>query len=354
MTSFTSTLKSGREALQEFLAWWGAELAGMVPGRLRRLLSREPQWLFLDIGDDAVRIVDAAGTLMWRGASSGEPPEVLLAPKRDAASRMKIAVRMAPHDALVRRLELPAAAAANVRQVLAFELDRQTPFTEDQVYFDSVIVGRDAARQRVHVELGLAERRVVDAVLALGRAWGLRFDWIAPAGAPRVNLLRGLGDGAEDGRRVRLLPILALVAVTLLAVWLGLRLNRLDDAVAAADAQLAKLRAEALLVEKLMRDAATIELQAGFLGRSSSIPKLRVLHEVTRLLPDDVWLHQFQVIEREIRIAGYAPNAATLVSALGSSPLFQNVRFRAPITKTTPGGLDRFELSVDLRPETSS
>jgi general secretion pathway protein L len=75
---------------------------------------------------------------------------------------------------------------------------------------------------------------------------------------------------------------------------------------------------------------------------------------VTRLLPDDVWLHQFEVIEREVRIAGYAPNAATLVGALESSPLFQNVRFRAPITKATPGGLDRFELSADLRRDSAS
>lgn len=352
MASFTSTLKSGRETLQEFFAWWRAELAGMVPGRLRRLLSREPRWLSLDFDGRAIRIVDAAGTLLWHGLSSGEPPEILLSQRRSASRCTHIAVRLAPQDVLVRRLDLPAAASTNVRQVLAFELDRQTPFTEDQVYFDCVIVSRDAARQRINVELGFAERRVVDAVLALGRAWGLRFDRVAPAEAPRLNLLRGLGDGADDRRRVRLVPILALVSAALLAVWIGLKLNRLDDAVAVADAQLAKLRAEALLVEKLTRDAATVELQAGFLGRSPSIPKLRVLHEVTRLLPDDVWLHQFRVIEREIRIAGHAPNAAMLVGALESSPLFQNVRFRAPITKATMGGLDRFELSVDLRPET--
>lgn len=354
MASFASTLRSGREALQEFAAWWGRELAGMVPARLRRLLSREPRWLFLDIDGNASRIVDAAGTVLWHGLNTGDPPKILLAPQRAGASHTKIAVRLAPQNVLVRRLELPAAAATNLRQVLAFELDRQTPFAEDQVYFDSVIVSRDPTRQRIKIELGLAERPIVDSVLAIGRAWGLHFDRVEPAGAPRVNLLRGLGNGAEDGRRVRLAPFLALVAAALLAAWLGLKLDRLDDAVAAADAQLAKLRAEALLVEKLTRDAATAELQAGFLGRSSSIPKLRVLHEVTRLLPDDVWLHQFQVIEREIRIAGYAPNAATLVGALGSSPLFQNVRFRAPITKATTGSLDRFELSVDLRPEAPS
>ncbi len=46
-----------------------------------------------------------------------------------------------PKDkALTRALTLPLAAEENLREVLAFEMNRQTPFRADQVYYDYMVV----------------------------------------------------------------------------------------------------------------------------------------------------------------------------------------------------------------------
>jgi general secretion pathway protein L len=64
---------------------------------------------------------------------------------------------------------LPLAALENLRQVCAFELDRQTPFKLDQVYFDSRVIRRDVATKQANVELVVLTRAVLDtAVQSLG------------------------------------------------------------------------------------------------------------------------------------------------------------------------------------------
>lgn len=362
LASLTTSLGAARNLGREFFGWWGAELLGLVPARLRRIVLREPNWLFVEVDGDRVSVgatSDAGEKLLWQGIATQVAPEVVRGRLADlAARRAKLIMRLAPQDVLMRRLEFPAAVEPKLRRVLEFELDRQTPFTADQVYFDHDVIGRDSARQRITVELVVVARETVDRLVDLCRAWGVTIDCIAPQSArglpPRINLLRAAGDGKNRRPTVRFGFVFAVATAALFAAWVGLKLARLDEGVQSAVAQVAKARSEALLVEKIARDAATLDLQAGFLGRKQSVPKLRVLQEVTRLLPDDTWLYHVQIIDREVRIAGYAPNAATLVGVLEASPVFTNARFRAPVTKAGTTGLDRFEISVDIRPDAAS
>ena len=68
-------------------------------------------------------------------------------------------------------LDLPLAAAENLREVLTFEMDRQTPFTADQVYFDYQIVQRDNTNGRISVEMTAVHRADVDTAIQRAAAW---------------------------------------------------------------------------------------------------------------------------------------------------------------------------------------
>ena len=57
-----------------------------------------------------------------------------------------------------RRIVLPAAVEENLRQALAYDLDRHTPFKPEELYFDAAIVDRDAARSTITVDLAAARR----------------------------------------------------------------------------------------------------------------------------------------------------------------------------------------------------
>src|SRR6185503_8420695 len=104
-----------------------------------------------------------------------------------------LSFRMPAGRVLRRRLSLPLAAQENLRQVLGFELDRQTPFRSDQVYYDSRVLGVDPVARQVAAELVLAPRAELDAELGRIAQAGLALDRVdaAEEGDERlgVNLL---------------------------------------------------------------------------------------------------------------------------------------------------------------------
>src|SRR5690606_29385649 len=68
--------------------------------------------------------------------------------------------------ALRRRLVLPAAAAERLRDVVGFEIDRQTPFAADEVAFDARMLGRREGDAQIEAELVAAPRRALQSAEA--------------------------------------------------------------------------------------------------------------------------------------------------------------------------------------------
>jgi hypothetical protein len=89
-------------------------------------------------------------------------------------------------------------------------------------------------------------------------------------------------------------------------------------------------------------------------------PDLEVLHEVTKLLPDDTWLLQMEVKssprakepQRELLLRGESANAGRLISAFEESKAFMQAAPRSPITKIQPGPGEIFDLAAQVRPVT--
>jgi general secretion pathway protein L len=170
------------------LKWWLRELGDMVPAALRPRI-RPPSrliWVQAEAGQ-------LTFTRRLRGGSQtlGQIPlDAIQAPERkiafDAlharAGRLPLGVVLRDEQVLRKRLTLPLAAAQNLRQVVAFELGRQTPFTHDQAYFDARRVGEDRARQTLQVELAVTPRQSLDEMMACFKAWGVNPQFIAVAG----------------------------------------------------------------------------------------------------------------------------------------------------------------------------
>ncbi len=168
-----SVIADLRVGIAAFFAWWFGELAGLMPGWMRRLLQgRGNGALIIDISDGIVisRASGHSGAEIGRVASIPSDPD---AEAREISALLARANRRGGHvilrlpagNALRKTLDLPIAAAENLRQVLTFEMDRQTPFTASQVYFDYQIIRRDNAGGRLSVELTAVPRAEVDAAL---------------------------------------------------------------------------------------------------------------------------------------------------------------------------------------------
>ena len=95
----------------------------------------------------------------------------------------------------------------------------------------------------------------------------------------------------------------------------------------------------------------TDQALAFFRTRRNEVPPLAILDELTRLIPTDSWVKQLTVHGRTVEIDGNSPHASDLVSRVEGSAMFNNPRFRSPITLAPDGKSERFDLSLDIKPE---
>lgn len=115
---------------------------------------------------------------------------------RSHVGNKPLGVSVAPAQVLRRSVDLPLAARENLHQVLAFEMDRQTPFPAERLYFEYRLAGEDHQKNQISVAFTAVPRQPVDSALAHLRAWEQ-----PPLAVAVADELKG------DGGYTNLLPI---------------------------------------------------------------------------------------------------------------------------------------------------
>jgi len=339
-------------------AWraMAAAAAPLLPPAWRRLFSDRSRRLCLQRRDGSLHLSLAeAGGLQPLGELPADDA-TLLAQLRDriADAGAPVWLLLPAGAVLRRRLSLPAAAEARLRDVLAHELDRQTPFTADQVSFEGRVLGRDAAHQQLQVEL-----------LVLPRA---RLETELQALGPLAGLLAGVDVLEADGRRLgldllpagrrdrrvdpagRLNALLGGVAVVALVAALLLTLHNRSLALDALRAEVSAANAEARQA-RLARNQLQARVQAAnFLAaRQARRPTmLEVLDELTRRIPDDTSIEKLTVDQGKLVLVGQSRGAPALVGLLQASPLLARPALSGAVQADPRTGRDRFTLTAEI------
>lgn len=119
--------------------------------------------------------------------------------------------------------------------------------------------------------------------------------------------------------------------------------------IAELDLQLAELKLQAKAVEAMQEEANKTEKYAVDLNqiKEHDISKLRILEELTRIIPDDSWLTDFEYTaeDKKIILSGYSTSASKLIPILEESKLFEKVKFTSPITK---GGSVKENFKIEM------
>jgi len=351
-----------RTPLPRFFAWWGHELAALLPARWRMLLAERTEALLLEIRDEQI--------VVWRqsGGACVEAGSIALdaadADKRAALDRVRAQVDdpnlrvfycIAPGRALRREFTLPAAAENNLRQVLAFEMDRQTPFKADQVYFDYQLGAREANARNLQVVLIVVPRAPLDADLA--RLSALRLDgvdcWRSGSGSGRLglNLLPAERRPRRVNARLRLNLGLAAAALVLLVTVMLLSLANREAALAAMSTQVEKAQLAAKQVSTLRKTLQDSIAAANFLShkKRETPPMVVLLADLTRRLPDDTYLERLAVDDKyKIDVQGLSDNTAKVTEQLQSSDVICNPSFQGTIQQDPRTRKDRFNMSLEF------
>ncbi|MGX5805652.1 PilN domain-containing protein [Bradyrhizobium sp. Arg314] len=112
-----------------------------------------------------------------------------------------------------------------------------------------------------------------------------------------------------------------------------------------ADAQIQARKARAILRRRQTEFEQTDRIRA---ERKASVSTVRILAELTHLLPDSAWVTDLSSKKGELAITGFASSAADLIQPIDASPLFSSPEFAAPVVKVPGQTGERFTITARI------
>lgn len=343
--------------LRTFAEWWYREFLS---------LFNRPS------GSAMPGVVDHLQLEMLTG-DAGQPPSIRISGRQGAGARgaaditldrngIDSLVRMAaaakqplrgvlrpPAGAvLCKSLNLPGAAEPELRRVIGYEMDRETPFAADEVYWDAAVLERDRSHGRLHVRLSLVPRALVDGVILPLRSAGLEVVGIEVAeGANRLGLIElPRSEAAMRQARQRLLLRGGAVAaglvllVSLPFIIQAVSMARVEGRIADLQPQFADAEAQ--------QDGRPRGPIAQELARTGDA--LAILAQVTEAIPDHGFLTDFSLKARRLTLIGRSTAATDLLAAVAGHPGLRNAAFAAPVTREPGSNVEMFTITLEATP----
>ncbi|MBD8526448.1 PilN domain-containing protein [Pseudomarimonas arenosa] len=346
--------------LPAFLNWWWGELRACLPQRLQALLTGQEAEIQLVAHADGVKVLrrgaDGAVELATFSAEqlddSGLDLSALLGESEQRLPRVAL---LAERQVLLRRLSLPVAAAANVRTMVGYEIDRQTPFRADQVEFDCKLGKLAPGAKMVEVELAVVPREQLQSMLRSIGAQSLTLDAIdVQRNEHRIgfNLLPEGKRRVRDPRPMLINILLVSTAVILLLLSMAQVVENRRQAVQAIEADVETQREYARSAGKLRSSLESAAEGANFLAeqrrqRPSVVELLRLL---TDTLPDDTFVERMAFSNDVLSVTVQSGSAAKLVELLQKTPMLRNAALAGAIQPDPRSGKDRATLTAEYAP----
>ncbi len=339
---------------EKFWAWWSAELLGLLTQEMQDSIAQRNQRLFISLDDRAmvVRQGAFADSPELQRLDRDAPPGM----GRDLSADARDLVLLLPGDKILSTsIRLPLAAEENLHEVLAFEMDKHTPFSVDKVYYDFVVEARDVEKQELKVDLVYSPRTVVDDLLEAASRQGLNPRIVSSlddsiGGVLPINLLPAELRRGGLTTSFRLNVALAILCGVLVVAAAALPLLQKYQLIQELEPQLHEATTAAEQGSQLRDDVAKLVDGTRLLEqkKQSNLLVIQLINEVSRILPDHAWISRFDIAGNELQLQGQSSSSAALIAIVESSSLLHNARFRSPVVQIPGTGEERFHLSADV------
>ncbi|HMA52496.1 MAG TPA: PilN domain-containing protein [Magnetospirillaceae bacterium] len=294
--------------------WWYGQMTALRPGKRH------------DLGRPSA---------IWR------QNELILA-ETGSPAETAFTLHLADRQPWRRHLTLPNAARPFLRQILRNEMDRRTPWPDDQVYF-TLATGKSPDPGQMAVTLSVLPRRWAAPALDALLVRGLRVDRIRlEENGPALSIADGepVADVGPSGRAGFILAAVMGVALLSLALQTGTG--------ALLDIRLSDARREAAVARTLVGETDALRRRQHFPSvRRDELPSaIALLNRVSRILPDGSWIDELELKDRKLVLGGISGEPAKLLPLLQAGG-FAGVEFAAPVVPAEGGG-QRFQIRADI------
>jgi len=343
----------------QFFKWWWEELRNAMPSQLRERMqyARRKLLIQLNAGDLIFSIDNAKAIQSLDSISIEQDPQLLKQRIRDLLQQHELTevsrdLLLPEAVVLHTKVVMPLAAEANLRQALAYEMDRHTPFRAEEVFFSWSNMTRNREAGQVHFELYVTPREPVEAKIEQLKRLSLAptgVDVDTSDGPLGINLLPEALRYHVINQQVRLNWVIGAVTVSLMIFVMMQSLWLREHQIKVLDEAIEDVRAEAQAVQQIRKQIDDAREAAGFL-QSRKIEngyKVEMLAELTRILPDDTYLDRLSMHQGTAQMQGKSGNAQSLIELVNNSPFFENASFRGPTRLDSRSGKEIFDLSTD-------
>ncbi|MDO9106250.1 MAG: PilN domain-containing protein [Methylovulum sp.] len=353
---------------KSFLRWWRSELSFLVPEKIKRLfndrqgllvISTEGTGLVLTYAEGGQAYLEGAGEVIAKIGrnEAGIAHYKTLEANDERLGKANVILRLTGQEAICRELALPAAAKENLYQVVAYELDRYTPFKAEQVYFAVKPIEGANEPGQIKAMLVLTTRECLEGLYEDIKAMGMSPLFADYQGAAnRLDQLHDAYDLLPEGLRQktaktpRLIHFALMASVALLAaavlvapVWLEYQMvNALTDKIKIIEKDAKKIKALQSEIDTVINETQML------IDEKNATPMVvEMLNTLSAIIKDDTWLAYLQYADNHLQIQGESPAASTLIGVLEASELFTKARFVSPVTQNNISKLERFQITVD-------
>lgn len=352
----------GNSKIESFLRWWLHELAEMLPNVNPITINSSKNRMNIHLEKNRYQ-------LHWENDENIESidnifssDEALTRYKQLVEQNNKLSVQacnLMLHKEMIlsREIILPLATEQNLENVVAYEIDRYTPFKSDDVYFDAHVISRNKVEKKIIVLLRVAKKSAMRELLKFVNESQLLVQNIycvdnnaEPIGESLKfgEVLNSSIDNKRHGLTNKFLLILAgiLFATTLILpvaknYW---NANSYDSERLEISKKVVEVKEILSTYRKMKKD---IELSASLNKNNSKI--IVLLDELTSAISDDTSLNRLSIEDGILRMQGVSVSASKLVSALDSTQNFSGVRFVAPVTQNRASGNENFTIEMTLK-----
>jgi len=375
-------------ASSEFFHWWLAELAQLLPQKLRTGLLGQQALCRLSFECERLQLVlqtqgreTALGSCYLSappGLSLGNiPQEVFLATGVDAVSaasakqqllnniaaldsqyRGRVVLELADDYLLVRDITLPLVSDGDIASVLAHEIDRLSPFEKDKVCYGYELLQKNQQTGKLRLRLICLERTVLESLLAQCGELGLGVVQVqrktqlsgSETFCETLNLLladqRPAKEKLWNGANQALagLALVLLLAVLMLPLWHYE--NQIDHLSKEVDALLEQSK---VVRAKQTRLVGALDIRDALVERKNNeFEKIIILHNLAQVIPDNTWLTRVTIRNSALEIEGESEKSSDLIEKLESQAAFYQVEFASSVTRNTRTAKERFQIKMRL------
>lgn len=270
--------------------------------------------------------------------------------------KAKIIFRLNRNEGILKNLTLPKAVEENLTQVIAYELDRYTPFSQQQVYYTVKKIATET--DKIKLQLILTPKNILDNACETLKSWGIS-PWLVDYEGMANNLQDDYDyyDLLPENKRYKANKkalifqstliaaiFILLSSILILPVWFQYQSGQ------ELESKIYKIKRQAMEVQNLQNKIAVLSEKTDWLiaQKQKYPPLIEILETISQLLKDDTSLTMIVYKNEKLHLTGESPAASTLIKVLESSALFSNADFESTVTKNKTTGLERFRIIVSV------